>query len=492
MATVQNTPENLIVPTRKSRLTGATRTALMMLNDTLMILVSFGIAALLRTLLVGQQWVQLSGIVDYRELPLSILYLPCFALVFIITAYRYGLYSPTSFNSGGRELRLTIQGCANAGFVLCGVLYIFHAFLISRAVVILLVVIASIALCIDRRVVRYYRIREYENGIGLRNIVVLGTNQLSYALGDHLERNPSLGYRFAGFLTIPNGKRGPEISSDNVLGSLHEIDLIVRSDFIDDVVIAEYLPIQEVISLVEMARELNVDVQSISGYYNDFLSNAPVEYMGIFPLASLHRREVRTFDLFLKRVLDLVLSPLFILMLSLPMAAIALAIKFDSKGPVFYVSERVGKRGRLFRCLKFRTMVENAEAQKDKLLRFNEREGVLFKMKSDPRITRLGGFLRKYSLDELPQLFNVLKGEMSMVGPRPPIASEVAQYKLEQLHRLDVMPGLTGLWQVEARQDRSFAKYIALDMSYVENWNFWLDLRILVRTVGVVLAGTGD
>jgi lipopolysaccharide/colanic/teichoic acid biosynthesis glycosyltransferase len=173
------------------------------------------------------------------------------------------------------------------------------------------------------------------------------------------------------------------------------------------------------------------------------------------------------------------------------MILLAIIIKLDSPGAVFYVSERIGKRGRVFPCFKFRTMVVNAEKLKKDLAALNERDGILFKLSNDPRVTRIGRFLRKYSIDELPQFFNVLRGEMSIVGPRPPIASEVAKYELEHFRRLEVLPGLTGLWQVQARQDSSFAKYIALDTAYVENWSFWLDLKILLRTAHVVVRGTG-
>jgi lipopolysaccharide/colanic/teichoic acid biosynthesis glycosyltransferase len=173
------------------------------------------------------------------------------------------------------------------------------------------------------------------------------------------------------------------------------------------------------------------------------------------------------------------------------MLVIALAVRMDGEGPIFYVSERIGKRGRVFPCFKFRTMVKDADKRKKELAALNERDGILFKVSDDPRVTRIGRILRKYSLDELPQLFNVLRGEMSLVGPRPPIASEVEKYELEHFRRLEVMPGLTGLWQVQARQDGSFAKYIELDTAYVENWSFWLDLKILVRTAHVVVRGTG-
>jgi lipopolysaccharide/colanic/teichoic acid biosynthesis glycosyltransferase len=173
------------------------------------------------------------------------------------------------------------------------------------------------------------------------------------------------------------------------------------------------------------------------------------------------------------------------------MLLIALSIKIESEGPVFYVAERIGRWGKPFRCLKFRTMIVDADRMQQTLGERNERDTILFKMRKDPRLTRIGGFLRKYSLDELPQLFNVLRGEMSMVGPRPPLPREVAKYSLEHLHRLTVTPGVTGLWQVQGRQDNSFTKYIALDMAYVKNWSLLLDLKILIRTVDVVLRGTG-
>jgi lipopolysaccharide/colanic/teichoic acid biosynthesis glycosyltransferase len=170
---------------------------------------------------------------------------------------------------------------------------------------------------------------------------------------------------------------------------------------------------------------------------------------------------------------------------------VATAIKLQSPGPVFYLSKRVGYKGRVFTCFKFRTMVQNAAAMQAQIAHLNERNDILFKIAKDPRVTSLGAFLRKYSLDELPQLWNVLRGDMSLVGPRPSITSEVAQYKTAHLRRLDVVPGITGLWQVEARQDPSFESYIKLDSSYVNNWSLWLDIKILFRTVSAVITGSG-
>jgi lipopolysaccharide/colanic/teichoic acid biosynthesis glycosyltransferase len=194
----------------------------------------------------------------------------------------------------------------------------------------------------------------------------------------------------------------------------------------------------------------------------------------------------------LKRALDIVLSSMVLIFLSPVLLSIAIAIKLDSHGPVFYVSERVGKKGRVFRCVKFRTMVCDADKLRADLEEMNERDGVLFKIANDPRITKLGCFLRKYSLDELPQFFNVLCGDMSVVGPRPLPAIDVRDSKLAYLRVLAVTPGITGLWQVQGRQDPSSESYISLNVTYIENWSVWLDIKIILRTVGAVFAGTGS
>jgi exopolysaccharide biosynthesis polyprenyl glycosylphosphotransferase len=193
----------------------------------------------------------------------------------------------------------------------------------------------------------------------------------------------------------------------------------------------------------------------------------------------------------IKRAFDVVFSFCVLVAMAPVFLIVALAIKLDSPGPVFYLSNRIGKKGRVFQCVKFRTMVADAEERKAELLHMNERDGVLFKVSNDPRVTRLGRFMRKFSIDELPQFWNVLRGEMSVVGPRPPLGEEVKEYDLSHLRRLEVTPGITGLWQVQGRQDPSFASYISLDVTYIDNWSIWLDFSIILRTIAVVFQGTG-
>jgi lipopolysaccharide/colanic/teichoic acid biosynthesis glycosyltransferase len=209
--------------------------------------------------------------------------------------------------------------------------------------------------------------------------------------------------------------------------------------------------------------------------------------------SSLRERR-RTFWLerFAKRSFDVVFSLLALVFILPVLLIIAILVKLDSEGPVLYVSERIGRNGKRFRFLKFRTMVKEADSLQGALLHLNERRGNLFKMSNDPRVTRLGRILRRFSLDELPQFFSVLTGQMSVVGPRPCLTSEYARYTKEQRRRVEAVPGITGLWQVEARTNPSAEAYFALDIYYVENWSFWLDMKILLKTVAVVFSGTGQ
>lgn len=465
--------------------------AAMILGDVLTILLAFAAAVALR-LGAAARLATASG-VHLRTWagPADAVYLMWFMVAYLLIARRYGLYASVPSTNGYHDVRLVLQGCVTAGLLLCGALYVFHGIEVSRILVLLLVLTSCVLLGIRRHLWRRARYRKFEQGIELRNVVILGTNQLSCAMAREMQDHFRMGCRFVGFIARPGSPVCPGIEPQEILGGIERVRALTRQHFIDELVLTEFYPTEDAIRLVQDARELDIDVRAIAGYYGDLTTNAPVEYLGIFPVATLHRRQHRVMGLICKRVVDVVLSLMALFATAPLMIAIAIAVKLESEGPALYVSDRIGKRGRVFPCFKFRTMVKNAEKMKQDLAGMNERDGILFKVSNDPRVTRLGRFLRKYSLDELPQFLNVLRGEMSIVGPRPPIATEVEKYELEHFRRLEVMPGLTGLWQVQARHDPSFAKYIELDTAYVENWTFWLDLKILLQTAGVVLQGTG-
>jgi exopolysaccharide biosynthesis polyprenyl glycosylphosphotransferase len=422
--------------------------------------------------------------------PRLLLYVGWFGLLVVAIARSYGLYGPILNRSGLHEVRMTVQASLTSGLLLCGTLYLTHADMVSRIVVVLMVVFTTVLLCIRRGIWRRMVYNRYREGLETRNVLIVGAGRVAHALRNHLESLRHLGFRFKGFVALT--ERESESGDGDIIGDVRNCLSLARSLFVDEIFFSVPAEKKLVIALVEEARAVGIDVRVVPDLYDGLAWNAPVEYIGQFPTIPLHRRDLPIGAFLLKRVMDTTGAALAMLV-GWPIALmLGAAIRLDSDGPVFYRAQRIGRKGRTFTCYKFRTMCQDADDLRNELMDLNERDGVLFKISDDPRITRVGRFLRKYSLDELPQFYNVLRGDMSLVGPRPPIATEVEQYDLSHLRRLDVLPGMTGLWQVEARQDPSFDSYISLDTAYVENWSLWLDLKILARTLGVVVSGTGS
>ncbi|HEY4380842.1 MAG TPA: sugar transferase [Acidobacteriaceae bacterium] len=417
-------------------------------------------------------------------------YVAWFGFLLVILARSYGLYGPILSRNGLNEQRMTVQAALTAGLLLCGTLYLRRAQGVSREVVILLVVFSTALLCMRRAIWRKVVYSRYREGLETRNVLIVGAGRVAHALRNHLESLRHLGFRFKGFVALT--EREAESGDQDIIGDVRNCLSLARSLFVDEIFFSVPAEKKLVIALVEEARSLGIDVRVVPDLYDGLAWNAPVEYIGQFPTIPLHRRDLPIGAFLLKRVLDTTGAALALIIGAPFMLILMAAIKLDSVGPIFYRAQRIGRKGRTFTCYKFRTMVANADKLKKDLEHKNERDGILFKISNDPRVTRVGRILRKYSFDELPQFYNVLRGDMSLVGPRPPIASEVEQYDIAHLRRLDVLPGMTGLWQVEARQDPSFDSYISLDTAYVENWSLWLDLKILARTVGVVVSGTGS
>src|SRR6266567_626732 len=414
-----------------------------------------------------------------------------FAFVLVMTSRALHLYTPIRITSFLHEQRLSVQACFTSGLLLTGALYLVRAEDIPRRVVLITLGMITVALSLRRLIYRSLLYRRFERGQDTRNVLIVGTGPEAHALRHHLESIRHLGYTFKGFIEFPGATSRITSSSGDVVGTLDTLFQHARKQFVDEIFFTTPCERGIVQDVLEKARAHGVDLRVVPDLYDGLAWNSPIEYIGQFPTIPLHCGHVPEMALLLKRTLDIVFSSIVVILLAPVVAVIAIAIKIDSPGPVFYSSERIGKKGRVFRCTKFRTMVSDAEKKRAEIMHMNERDGVLFKISNDPRITRVGRFLRKYSLDELPQFLNVLHGDMSVVGPRPPIASEVREYKLNHLRRLDVTPGITGLWQVQGRQDPSFDSYISLDVTYIENWSVWLDIKIIVRTIAVVFSGTG-
>ncbi len=432
------------------------------------------------------------GIVTHGRSMWVLLAMLCgFIMALILTSRRLLLYTPAKLTSVLGEQRRSLQACFTSGLLLTGTLYVTHANDIPRTIVLSTVGLVAVFLSLRRLVYRLYLYNRYDRGVGTRNVLIVGNGPEAHALRHHLESIRHLGYTFKGFIDSP-GTAPRQGAAEEIVGSVDSLFHHARALFVDEIFFTSPCERELVHTVLEQARTHGVDLRIVPDMYNGLAWNNPIEYIGQFPTIPLHCGHVPELGLLFKRVFDLLFSALILIFLSPLLLIVALAVKLDSPGPAFYRSERIGKKGRVFHCIKFRTMVQDADRRRADVMHMNERDGVLFKISNDPRITRLGRFLRKYSIDELPQFLNVLKGEMSIVGPRPPIASEVKEYKLNHLRRLDVMPGITGLWQVQGRQDPSFASYVSLDVSYIDSWSIWLDFKIIMRTVGVVFAGTGS
>jgi exopolysaccharide biosynthesis polyprenyl glycosylphosphotransferase len=466
--------------------------ALMMLADVVAVFGALYLALHLHIGNAGGSWDSVQHVLAVGPAMLVELgYLAWFITVLLVLSWHDGLYGRLQTQSGLHELHRTVQACLIAGLLLCGAMYMTHDVTTPRAIVVSLIGFTTFLLCLLRGFWRYSSHRDYKKGLGTKNVIILGNGHVGEAVQRQIVKHRRLGRIFKGFVGIP-GDASLQNESNEVIGDFFQLRHLVRQHFIDEIIIAGSCSTSQVLDLVAMAADMDVEVLAIPGLYEDMTPEAPIFYLGDFPVTAIHRRNDKALAILLKRIVDTVLTLALLALLAPLFLLIGIAIKLTSPGPVFYVSDRIGKKGRMFRLWKFRTMKVGADRMKAALASANERDGILFKIKNDPRVTPIGRILRKFSLDELPQLFNVLWGDMSLVGPRPPLANEVARYELKHYRRLDVLPGLTGLWQVRARHDPSFDQYVALDIAYVENWNFWMDLKILVRTAEVVLRGTGS
>lgn len=395
------------------------------------------------------------------------------------------LYRTPRTRSAQEESLAVVKAVFFATFVLSAFIYLSGVKIVSRLVVAASFLLNAIALAAWRYAKRQIVIHRIEQGIGARNVVIIGAGRIGQALARQLENEKFLGYRFKGFLD------GNHSNDSRLLGKIEDLTRVARAEFVDEVFVTIPSERELVKRIAVEARQNRLAVKVVPDLYDGLAWNVPVRHIGDFPVMDLCWKPNPALELLCKRIIDVAFSSIALALCTPFLGILAVWVKLDSPGPVFYRSQRVGKKGRAFSFYKLRTMVANADALKDSLRHRNEREGPFFKINDDPRVTRVGRLLRKYSLDELPQLWNVLKGDMSLVGPRPHPLDDYRQYDLEHLRRLEVKPGVTGLWQVTARQDPSFETTMQLDLEYIDNWNLSLDLRILLQTAPTVLRGSG-
>ncbi|EGW37809.1 sugar transferase [Desulfosporosinus sp. OT] len=323
-------------------------------------------------------------------------------------------------------------------------------------------------------------------GRNTRYVLILGSGQAAHSYLEKVNKNPQLGYKVVGYLAPE--RNGLEIP---YLGDYSNLQTVLSMKVVDVTVIAAPLSDERVKDCVEL---LDVMGKAVTILLDDIVAKVarsrPIDFDGLPMVAYDGRPRLPGHEL-TKRAMDVIIAGLGLIIISPILLAIAIAIKISSDGPIFFGQERVGLNGRTFKMYKFRSMVVNAEELKAKLAHLNEMSGPVFKISNDPRVTTVGRFLRKTSLDELPQLWNVFLGSMSLVGPRPPLPNEVNMYDPKHRKRLAVKPGITCIWQISGRNEVDFEEWMEMDAEYVDRWSLWMDIEILAKTVPVVLARKG-
>jgi len=455
------------------------------LFDLGMLAVAFPAAYLIRDHLLG------NGMPTGGLYPISTYWslLAASILVWQFASWTSGLYGAYRTLKIRTELLRLARSFAILGVVIAAGHFIWKQRDVSRLFFSLYYCIAFVLLVANRvtiRVVAHYTRRRGHN---TRTFALVGVCEMTREVREAIAGHPEWGYVFAGYV-LDDGVDAPP--GEKVLGRLSEMGEILEREVIDDVIFGvprERLEgIEEAVLLCE---EQGVGVRVLLNFFPATIAKMTVEDVEGIPLLAFASAPSAIAPLVGKRIFDVVVSALTLIVLSPVLLAVAIAIRIESRGPVFFRQRRVGLNGRPFWLYKFRSMCQDAEKKLALLREHNEMDGPVFKMRADPRVTRVGRFLRKTSLDEFPQFWNVLRGEMSVVGPRPPLPSEVKLYKRWQRRRLSVKPGITCTWQVSGRNEIDFTNWMRLDLHYIDHWSLWHDLKIVLLTIPAVLLGKG-
>ncbi|WP_051215025.1 sugar transferase [Granulicoccus phenolivorans] len=411
-------------------------------------------------------------------------------LTWVLISLLRGAYRADTRGTGTKEYTIVLQAGLLTASLLSVWAYLFQVPL-SRGYFALLFLIGIPLLLVGRVVIRRVIHRLRERGFFANQVVVVGQPQRVADLIKVLDRESWLGYQVRA--QILPARTEPTNAAVPVSGTLDDIVAGIEAVRCDSVLFTEgaFTESADFRRLVWELEDKNVDVILVPGLSDISADRVRIQPVAGLPLMHVERPGSVAANRGFKRAFDLTVVLLGLLLGWWVLVAVAIAVKLGDGGPVLYRQIRVGREGKLFSCFKFRSMVPDAHLRVRELQQHNEGSGVLFKMSGDPRITRVGRFLRRYSLDELPQLFNVLRGEMSLIGPRPALPDQVARYDEDMRRRLQVRPGLTGLWQVSGRSDLSWEDTVRLDLYYVDNWSMLQDLSILGRTLHAVIIGRG-
>ena len=455
-----------------------------MLLDGLSTALALFLAVTLRPMLNSFSFVKVIG--EPVSVPFSLYIL--FPLLWVIIFSSLSLYDGRKFLRAADELAALFLATFIASISTAGILY-FSFREVSRALFILFIVMSFLLCLVWRILARIYFRRRGDSSSVARRVLVVGTGPLAQAVAQQIHKSAVENLSLVGFVDDGNFQ-GSQIRA---LGTPEDLKSMIVRYVITDVVIAlPYSAYSQMTEIITCLDDQPVGVWIALGFFDLALYRTDIEDFAGIPMLDLRASAIDGYQRMLKRAFD-VFFGLIVLILTLPfMGLLALMVFLEDGPPVLFRQKRVGENGRLFEMLKFRTMVRNAETLQDQVEKRDADGNLIHKTKDDPRITRAGRLLRRFSLDELPQLFNILAGTMSLVGPRPEMPYLVDRYQPWQRKRFAVPPGLTGWWQVSGRSDKPMHLHTEDDLYYIQNYSIWLDLQIIVRTIWVVLVGKGS
>lgn len=423
-------------------------------------------------------------------------YLPYVAVYIVWLYFSYhggGLYKHVRGRSWTEEAYTIINGVTNASLVIMALSFVFQPLVFSRLMLVYVAAITITLLVGVRAVRRLIRIQQRARGIGTERVLIVGADDVGQSVLRTMIARKELGYQPVGYLHEDEDKGYTDLGRVKGLGGLDNLEAAVRENQVDLVVITlPWTQHKKIMELVETCQKLRIEIRVVPDVFQLNLRQVQVENLDGIPLLGVDGNvALRGTNRFLKRAIDIgiiiITAPVWLPLIGL----IALAIRLEGPGPIFYAQRRVGENGHEFDMIKFRSMILNADSLKADLVKEHNLDPRHPKIKNDPRITRIGRLIRSTSMDELPNVINVLRGQMSLVGPRPPTPDEVKLYESWHMQRLQIIPGITGLWQVSGRSDVPFDEMCLLDIYYIENWSVKLDAQILMMTIPRVLLRHG-
>lgn len=426
--------------------------------------------------------------------------LPILILIWVGLLYYFGMYGFLKVKKIPEVLFVVLK-TAVIGFILFGsYIFIINMHTISRLFIVFTFIIAASLITAERLALIFLFRSLVKRGPNFkaslfvfRSILIVGTGKRAKLFIDLINNNPDWGITIVGLVDADPAKKGEIINGHKIIGDFTDIPEIIHKNIVDEVVfVVPRSWLGKIEDIMHFCENEGLSVNLAVDFFELKLSKSKLTNLYGFPLLTFESTPSKLWHLFLKRLFDFVFSGIALILLIPLFAIVAIIIKATSKGPIFFKQKRCSIYGRWFILYKFRTMVVDAEAKLKDIISYNEMEGPVFKMKDDPRIIKAGKFLRKFSIDELPQLWNVFKGDMSMVGPRPPLPSEVENYDNWQRRKLSMRPGVTCLWQVSGRNKiNDFNEWMRLDLEYIDNWSLGLDVKIFFKTILVVIFAIG-